>query len=197
MKKLVKVTALLLVAAAMFAGCKNNVEEEPANEVALFSKDDVSIAIAGTDINLTDGNWAYAYKLESNYHESESSHSPAGTWEMSIFEKAELTVANGSTTFTYLYDKGYEKLTADRDLTEEEISNFTADGATVDGRVVKMEIDQEYPAAALSQLTLQEQLGMLKYFTLKTNEEHTKYFVEHSESEDGESGTIEFYMMKK
>ena len=49
MKKLIKVTALLLVAAAMFAGCKNN-DDDSSIGGALFSKEDVSVDITYNEI---------------------------------------------------------------------------------------------------------------------------------------------------
>ena len=59
MKKLVKVTALLLVAAAMFAGCKNNDDESTGG--ALFSKEDVTEVITYNDITFSEGSWVASY----------------------------------------------------------------------------------------------------------------------------------------
>ncbi len=200
MKKLVKVTALLLVAAAMFAGCKNNVEEEPAKDAPLFSKDDVSITIDVNDIEVTDGDWVASVKDAGKMPTSTLGSSytfGSGVIEMINFRKVEFTVSGSDVTFTYGYEKESGTLTLDNDPTEAEIAQLKESGATVNGRVVTFEEEGDAPKSELDNMSLNYVLSEANGLTIKTNADHTKYFGEFKQTSGDYYMLEEFYLMKK
>ncbi|SFI50652.1 hypothetical protein SAMN04487775_10294 [Treponema bryantii] len=201
MKKLVKVTALLLVAAAMFAGCKNNVEEEqPAKDAPLFSKDDVSITIDVNDIEVTDGDWVASVKDAGKIPTSDmGSEYPfgSGVIEMINFRKVEFTVAGSNVTFTYGYEKESGTLTLDNDPTEAEIAQLKENGCTVNGRVATFEEEGDAPKSELDNMLLSDVLSEAYGLTIKTNADHTKYFGEVKQTKGDYYTSEEFYLMKK
>ena len=68
MKRTSKVLSLLILAAAMFMGCKQNAAETPKSiNEPLFSEDDVTID--STTIELSDGNWTY--RIITTYDDSD------------------------------------------------------------------------------------------------------------------------------
>ena len=106
MKKVVKISVLLVVAAALFAGCKKDADESGYDDGVLFSKNDVSIAIDASDIEFSDGNWVATF---NETHKGEASgvsltNSQIERYEFTVSERGtELEVTRKITT---LYTKG-------------------------------------------------------------------------------------------
>ncbi len=194
MKKLVKVTALLLVAAAMFAGCKNN-DDNGSSGGALFSKEDVTEEITYNDITFSEGSWVASYSKNATASDGST---------MINSKTAEFTVAaDGSVQFTKMveYERQEGKLPAD--ATPEEIAAAKIMGYTISGDKYYFEYTEEGDAEQLANMSIYNIKSMMDDFeTIKTNEDKSKYFGEATYTKNNSKGgaaqyTISGYIMKK
>lgn len=193
MKKLLKVTALLLVAAAMFAGCKNNDDDSTGG--ALFSKEDVTEVITYNEITFSEGSWVASY----------SKNGTAGDGSTMIESKtAEFTVAaDGSVQFTKMVEYVRQEGKIPAGTTAEEIAYIQLIGYTISGDKYYYEYTEEGDAEQLANMSIYNIKSMMDDFeTIKTNEDKSKYFGETTYTKDSSKGgavqyTISGYIMKK
>ena len=125
MKKTIKMLGLLLVAAAMFAGCKNAPAETSSKKDGLFSAGDTTIDMASGDfqnINLADGTWSYKSVREATNN--------GGSLTIK-----EITFTKSGSTKTITKGSQYEeeKIPAGMTLTDEQKNAYAAQGYTFDG----------------------------------------------------------------
>lgn len=193
MKKLLKVTALFLVAAAMLAGCKNNSDDD-SNSGELFSKDDVSIEISYNDIVFSDGDWVAVYNYVSST-EGELT---------SIIQRAEFTISNDGADVQFTRSVSTQRMegTIPEGATEEAKKLAQAMGYKISGNTYYIERSEEADATELSSMTLQEIIYMFyKSTSILTNDDKSKYYTESTGTytEYGENYTKKEteYIMKK
>lgn len=193
MKKLLKVTALFLVAAAMLAGCKNNSDDD-SNSGELFSKDDVSIEISYNDIVFSDGDWVAVYNYVSST-EGELT---------SIIQRAEFTISNDGADVQFTRSVSTQRMegTIPEGATEEAKKLAQAMGYKISGNTYYTERSEEADATELSSMTLQEIIYMFyKSTSILTNDDKSKYYTESTSTytEYGENYTKKEteYIMKK
>lgn len=199
MKKIVKVTALLLVAAAMFAGCKKDADEDPLAGVdtgVLFSSDDVSVAVDPADITFADGDWAATIKAE---YEEESPYT--GPVYFTEIERAEFTVSGGDFTFTKGVTTMIEKGSFPEGvLTDEMIEEAKAQGVIISGNSFVQVNVEEATAEDLANTDfyINRLNQVVNLVPVKTNEGKTKYFGETTITNNyGETAKVTVYAMKK
>lgn len=187
MKKLTKVSALLLLAAVFFTGCKEPEDSIPGVDVSpLFSVSETTVEISGSAIVLADGTWGYKHVdiYLSNCH----------------VEECEITVTNGvpkatrGTTTT--------KQTIPDNVTDEQIESAKA-SAESEGFTVRREGNTIYLSGNMDEKDLNSIEYTLSGFitssiTLKTNDDRTKYYY-YSEEENDAGGIVTRadYLMKK
>ena len=126
MKKTVKVLGLLLVAAAMFTGCKQNVEEPapaPSIDGELFSEDDVTVPVTN-GVELSDGKWTFR---AINKSDGSSISSMAGEL---IFNAKNGSLDQTSEDLTF---KCSMKGTIPEGATEAELAKAKEEGYNIDG----------------------------------------------------------------
>lgn len=187
MKKLTKVSALLLLAAVFFTGCKEPEDSIPGVDVSpLFSVSETTVEISGSAIVLADGTWGYKHVdiYLSNCH----------------VEECEITVTNGvpkairgtATLKQTIPDTVTdEQIESTKASVESEGGTFRREGNTI---YVSANMDEEYLNSI--EYTLAE--FITSSITLKTNEDRTKYYY-YSEEENTEGGIVTRadYLMKK
>ena len=195
MKKTVKVLGLLLVAAAMFTGCKQNVEEPapaPSIDGELFSKEDTTVTASA--VELSDGNWTFRLVAKDD--------DETGAGELTF------TAANGgldaTKDFTFKFS---QKGTIPAGTTEEDKEEAKAAGYTFDGD--KYSFYKEFDAKSLTEYMSEnpddditdcaEMMLMIvtnpsvsanSSVPIKTNSDKTKFFAE--QTEDGATMTMYF-----
>ena len=187
MKKLTKVSTLLLLAAVFFTGCKEPEDSTSgANTSPLFSESETTVEISGSAIVLADGAWIYKHVdvYLDNWH----------------VEECEITVTNGvpkatrgTSTLkqTIPDDVPDEEIELSKASVESEGGTFRREGNTI---YVSGNMDEEY----LNNIedTLAE--FITSSITLKTNDDRTKYYY-YSEGENPAGGIVARtdYLMKK
>lgn len=193
MKKLLKVTALLLVAAAMFAGCKNNDDDSTGG--ALFSKEDVTEVITYNEITFSEGSWVASYSKNGTADDGST---------MIDSKTAEFTVAaDGSVEFTKMVEYGRTEGKLPADATPEEIAAAKLMGYTISGDKYYFEFTEEADAEQLANMSIYNIKSMMDDFeTIKTNEDKSKYFGEATYTQNSSKGgaaqiTMSGYIMKK
>lgn len=193
MKKLLKITALLLVAAAMFAGCKNNSDDD-SNSGELFSKDDVSIEVSYNDIVFSDGDWVAVYNYVSSTEGEKNT----------IIQRAEFTISNdgADVQFTRAVETQRMEGTIPEGATEEAKKLAQAMGYKISGNTYYTERSEESDETELSSMTLQQIIYMFyKSTSILTNDDNSKYYTESTSTytEKGENYTTKEteYIMKK
>ena len=194
MKKLIKVTALLLVAAAMFAGCKNN-DDDSSIGGALFSKEDVSVDITYNEITFSAGSWVASYTKNGKNTDGST---------MIDSRTAEFTIADdGSVQFTKMVEYERQEGTIPEGTSQEEIELAKLMGYKISGNKYFMEYTEEADAEQLANMSIYTIKNMMDDFeTIKTNEEKSKYFGEVTYTKDNSKGgptqyTKSGYIMKK
>ena len=187
MKKLTKVSALLLLAAVFFTGCKEPEESIPGVDVSpLFSVSETTVEISGSAIVLTDGTWVYKHVdvYLNNCH----------------VEECEITVTDGVPRVT----KGTitVKQTIPDTVTDEQIELSKA-SVESEGGTFRREGNTIYVSANMDEEDLNDIEDTLAGFitssiTLKTNDDRTKYYY-YSEEENPAGGIVTRadYLMKK
>lgn len=196
MKKTVKVLGLLLVAAAMFTGCKQNVEEPstPSIDGELFSKEDTTVTASA--VELSDGNWTFRLVAKDD--------NETGAGELTF------SAANGSLDATKDFTfKFSQKGTIPAGTTEAEIEEAKADGYTVDGD--KYSFYKEFDAKSLTEymsenpddditdcaemmlmIVMNPSVSANSSVPIKTNSDKTKFFAEQTKNE----ATMTMYFAK-
>lgn len=197
MKKTLLFSVMLLVASAAFFGCKNNVENTPAEDdekLRIFSENEVSIDTAYSDLSLlSDGNWVGTY--ENSYRR--------GSTETTNFQKAYFTVSNNGTkgTFTKIIQKENIKEPVGN-ATQAQLDQAKRDRES-QGYTFKIDNDVIY----ISKKTIADKTELdsasswgtwsftskAQFVSLKTNNNKTKYY--GTGYSGGDSYT--FYLMKK
>ncbi len=205
MKKTVKVLGLLFVAAAMFTGCKQNVEEPapaPSIDGELFSEDDVTVA-AANGVELSDGKWTFR---AINKSDDGSISSMAGEL---IFNAKNGSLDQTSEDLTF---KCSMKGTIPEGATEADLAKAKEEGYTIDGN--SYSIYKEFDSQSLKEY-LQENVDegghsddpiaswamfMGKAVSnpssapgsWKTNSDKTKFFSEQADEDSGSTFTYYF-----
>lgn len=187
MKKLTKVSALLLLAAVFFTGCKEPEDSIPGVDVSpLFSVSETTVEISGSAIVLADGTWGYKHVdiYLSNCH----------------VEECEITVTNGVPKATR--GTSTVKQTIPDNVTDEEIELSKA-SVESEGGTFRREGNTIYVSGNMDEKYLNNIEDTLAEFitssiTLKTNEDRTKYYY-YSEEENDAGGVVTRadYLMKK
>ena len=207
MKKTVKVLSLLFVAAALFMGCKQNVEEPapaPSIDGELFSEDEVTVP-ATNGIELSDGKWTFR---AINKSDDSSISSMAGEL---IFNAKNGSIDQTSEDLTF---KCSMKGTIPEGATEAELAKAKEEGYTIDGN--SYSIYKEFDYQSLIEY-LQENIdesgdsddpiaSWAMFMTSavsnpsrapgswKTNSDKTKFFSEQADEEEG--STMTYYFAK-
>ena len=122
MKKTIKMLGLLLVAAAMFAGCKNAPAETSSNKSPLFPAGDTPVTMTGRDFfytDLADGTWSFKrlYEYSGNTTVEEYTFTKSGStltitkgatnssaWNSDKLARENQKMANESNYHNSLYD---------------------------------------------------------------------------------------------
>ena len=188
MKKLLKITALLLVAAVMFAGCSSSASSSDSNSSSTPSSDDYETltdegvlfdkALATDDITsavvLSDGDWIASYK---------------SVIETALLEITEFTISNNGANVQYTSKTGFQyntetkKIYKKTEATDSEL--LTLNGET--------NFSGKYSLEYMTLKSIFEGLSTHKY-----NTDHTKYYAEDTQtSTEGESLATTIYIMKK
>lgn len=170
MKKVLKLTALFIIAAALFTACKKDSDEDGFDDGILFSKNDVSINVDITENIFSDGDWV------STFRKTDSAEYNGNSMEISEIERTEFTVSENG-----------ENVVVTRDVTT------YYQKATINGQT---RISCETKETDAEQLKVMGLYSVRNNFwrveALKTNEEHTKFYGEVN------NGIIyAFYAMKK
>ena len=188
MKKLLKVTALLLVAAAMFAGCSSPSSSNPTDpynppstggntlddEGVLFDNALATDTITSA-VELSDGNWVATYKSVVDNSVN--------------FQKSEFTISDSGTKVHYtskttiLYDDITKRIYSKTEASSAELSSF--DGTTTSDV-------GNYSMEYLSLINL-----IIPLETHKCNSELTKYFANGIQNASSQEAVITIYIMKK
>ena len=196
MKKTLKVLGLLAVAAAMFTGCKQNVEEPapaPSIDGELFSEDDVTVP-ATNGIELSDGKWTFRAINKSD------DSSMAGEL---IFNAKNGSIDQTSTDITFKFSS---KGTISGNPTDAEIEAAKEQGYTFDGNTYSLYKEFDYQALAkYMQENPHDQITNVASFmymavsmpssapgTWTTNSDKTKFFSEQADEDSGSTGTYYF-----
>ena len=187
MKKLTKVSALLLLAAVFFTGCKEPEDSIPDVDVSpLFSVSETTVEISGSAIVLTDGTWSYKHVdvYLNNCH----------------VEECEITVTNGVPKATR--GTSTVKQTIPDNVTDEQIELSKA-SVESEGGTFRREGNTIYVSGNMDEEYLNDIEDTLAGFitssiTLKTNDDRTKYYY-YSEEENSAGGMVTRadYLMKK
>lgn len=187
MKKLTKVSALLLLAAVFFTGCKEPEDSIPDADVSpLFSVSETAVEISGTEIVLADGTWGYKHVdvYLNNFH----------------VEECEITVTNGVPKATR--GTATLKQTIPDNVTDEQIESTKA-SVESEGGTFRREGNTIYVSQNMDEKYLNDIEDTLAGFitssiTLKTNDDRTKYYY-YSEEENPAGGIVTRadYLMKK
>lgn len=187
MKKLTKLSALLLLAAVFFTGCKEPEDSIPDADVSpLFSVSETTVEISGSAIVLADGTWSYKHVdvYLNNCH----------------VEECEITVTNGEPKATR--GTSTVKGTFPDNVTDEEIELAKA-SVESEGGTFRREGNTFYYSGNMDEEYLNDIEDTLAGFitssiTLKTNDDRTKYYY-YSEGENPAGGTVARtdYLMKK
>ena len=187
MKKLTKVSALLLLAAVFFTGCKEPEDSIPDVDVSpLFSVSETTVEISGSAIVLADGTWGYKHvDVYLN-----SCH----------VEECEITVTNGEPKATR--GTSTVKGTFPDNVTDEQIESAKA-SVESEGGTFRREGNTFYYSGNMDEEYLNDIEDTLAEFitssiTLKTNDDRTKYYY-YSEEENPAGGIVTRadYLMKK
>lgn len=207
MKKVLKISVLLVIAAALFAGCKKDAdpeedpnlkvdngnlssEEDPKFEVddgILFPQDDVSENIQFKNIVFSDGDWIYTYKV--NNEDESSQEAILNRYEWSISGNGTIATVTKLTQCRYGYgivsDKTLpriEKLKADGYSVSIKDDKYTYIFTKVsDGSGSSVSNSSLFPPA-------------FKYFDFKKSDDNKKYYGFY-ELDMGTVYTV--YIMKK
>ena len=198
MKKLLKITALLLAAAAMFVGCKNNAETttpEDDDKLILFPEEDVSTSVNYNAITCSDGEWIGAYEeiIKTSYRTT------------TRFIKVKFTVSDNGSTCNYT--RIYEKETKEESTTgfaqsviEANKASYEADGYTVELsdnklKATKTAMGDETLFSLTTSMGIRAFTTKAQEVSPKTNADKTKYYG-YGRSADYRD-TYTFYLMKK
>ena len=207
MKKTVKVLSLLFVAAALFMGCKQNVEEPapaPSIDGELFSEDEVTVP-ATNGIELSDGKWTFR---AINKSDDSSISSMAGEL---IFNAKNGSIDQTSEDLTF---KCSMKGTIPEGATEAELAKAKEEGYTIDGN--SYSIYKEFDYQSLEEYLQgkvdegehsKDPIASTAMFMIsavsnpssapgswKTNSDKTKFFSEQADEEEG--STMTYYFAK-
>ena len=192
MKKITKLSALLLVAAVFFAGCKEPGDSTGgANTTPLFSESDTTVDIEGSEIELYDGDWSFK-ELTS-----------FGSDSAAIV--LDVTVTNGVPEVTKgsLFSSGTIPEGASEEEIAEEKAMAEAQGLTFTISGNKYTVSGDFNEEGLKMYSsMFMYLPYSDFETLKTNEDKTKYYAtEKAEQENSDGtyteGTVKYYLMKK
>ena len=217
MKKTLKVLGLLVVAAALFAGCKNNADEgsgEKNIQEALFDKADATKD--AEKVNYTDGNWTMrCITTVENPFITKWVEAKELNFEIDG-KKA------GGTDLTYI-ESGI--VVAKEDFDEENIAKAKENGFTnISGKEATyyrecdakkyLELSEKFDDKDESDIAEEDKIDYMVYSNVgyglmsammlrdgnyfddfKSNEDGTKYYGKKSEKKSGM--TQEYYIMKK
>ncbi len=188
MKKLTKLSALLLVAAVFFAGCKEPDDSTGANTSPLFSESDTTIEISESEIELSDGTWVY--KEVTQEKEADAVDWTTGSIEL------EATVTDGEPTVTKASMIMNGTIPEGADI-EEGKAYYEAQGLTFTVNGNKFTIQGEVKGQRLASYSSK----FTNFYTItnvKTNEEKTKYYgTSENTYDDGFVIKAKHYLMKK
>lgn len=191
MKKLTKLSALLLVAAVFIAGCKNPDDSTGGvSATPLFSESETTIDINASDIELADGNWVY----------KEIGTASVGTsvleYEITL-TNGDLAITKGTITQTGTFPEGTtsDYIAEYREDVESRGGTLTISGNSYTMTVVATSTQLSSAGLYLG-LKLQSATG------IKTNEAKTKFFyTDQGPGEDAAGNPItinyKYYLMKK
>ncbi len=187
MKKTIKMLGLLLVAAAMFAGCKNAPEETSSKKDGLFSTGDTTIDMASGDFQrfeLANGTWSYKSVSES------TNNGGSLTIKEFTFTKSgsTKTITKGSE-----YQEG--KIPAGMTLTDEQKNAYAAQGYTINGDRYTLSKNWSASEIATEQARLDSRyLNSFNYkYTngvTKRNADNTKFYTSYSGNNTDGKGTV-------
>ena len=196
MKKLLKVTALLLVVAAMFAGCKTNAE--PNDEAILFDKSEVSTDITESNVTFSAGNWVATSK--GNYTDCQCQGAINGfILNGTNFTKYEFTMSeNGTFTCTKMSRSCNLKYTKETgEITPEANAFFESQfngKYSISGNTVICDFTEDADADELKNISFSKiYIIYANISPIKTNDDKTKYYGEKSDDTEAKV----FYIMKK
>ncbi|SFJ07470.1 hypothetical protein SAMN04487775_1148 [Treponema bryantii] len=222
MKKTLKVLGLLAVAAALFVGCKQNVEEPGKKDIQGELFDPSDLTVTATKYVLSDGSWSYRYVYESG--------------EDTMAEQVDFSISNGSwnaeAATTYISSA---EMTIPEDATEEEKQEVIAMGMEINGNKAtyykefdilalanKVNSDAEFRSKVLAYVEYisssshssdfvpdPEAAAYVQTTSLlmglpgadvepgtKTNAEKSKYYFTDSETHNGKTYTTKIYLAK-
>lgn len=183
MKKITILGTMLLAAALIFTGCKDN---DATNEF-----DDCTTTVTSDDIVLADGNWTIKAVISAD---GESSNM---TLKATV-ENGEYTFTSGSGTMTSDVKEGLAEMGITEaqwnSLSNDEkkllFSMFLPEGASVSFNGTKMTVTATLDAKTLAGLKNQYDLDNLPpTATIKSNDAKDKYVVTFVD-EDGDSTTM-------
>jgi len=183
MKKITKLSALLLVAAVFFAGCKEPGDSTGgANTTPLFSESDTTVDIEGSEIELSDGAWSFK---ELTSFGSDSANGVPEVTKGSLFSSG--TIPEGASE---------EEIAEEKAMAEAQGLTFTISGN-------KYTVSGDFNEEGLKMYSsMFMYLPYSDFETLKTNEDKTKYYATEKakqKNSDGTytEGTVKYYLMKK
>ena len=205
MKKLLKVTALLLVAVAMFAGCANSSSssdddkgsKDAAKKATLFKESDLTEDFTySSSTKLDDGDWVLSFIQVTNVGEVHPDYEN----EITETELVEFTISESGTKATFTkYTEGYIQTTICKsgNITGEAKKEAEAHGMTVSGNKASMEKTKDRTESELASMNISFVNSYLAHAS-KTNSEKTKFYGEESgTTPQNYNYNIKMYIMKK
>ena len=189
MKKLTKVSALLLLAAVFFTGCKEPEDSTSgANTSPLFSESETTIEISGSEIELSDGTWVYKEVTQEKEADAVDWYTGSIELEATVTD-GEPTVTKGSMIMNGTIPEGAD-IEEGKDFYEEQGWTFTVNGNKY---TIQGEVKGQNLASYSSKFT-----NFYTITNVKTNEEKTKYYGTSENTHDnGFVIKAKHYLMKK